>query len=164
MLDWNLLFAAVSAVATVGLVIIAWKQLGDIKQGQRNWATLQVCDKYDLDPIIRTVVSRLKNYENTRLDETVAPVDANNGYGSKDDSITLLNYFDAIAIGMEQGFYVEDIVTDHLYGIMDGWIDILMSWDELELTEANFKNWHQHLYKYVDGVRSDRNKVRAKNK
>jgi len=159
-----LLVSAVSAIATVSIAIIAKRQLTDLKQGQKKWATLQVCDKYDTDPVLREIVSGLKKHESSISNTNQISASANNKYDPREDSIVLLNYFDAIAIGIEQEFYVKKIVGDHLYSIIDEWIKTLKSWDELKFTDTKFRKEHHHLYKYVEGERSHRNKVRARNK
>jgi hypothetical protein len=38
-------------------------------------------------------------------------------------AVRLFNYFDSIAIGLKQGFYVEEIARDHLKRIILGWHD-----------------------------------------
>jgi hypothetical protein len=84
----------------VALVIVAYTQLVSIDANQKKWGTLQACDRYDTDPLIQRAVAALDrggNNDRARL------------YATR-----LLNYFDAIAIGLEQGFYDDKIAYAHI--------------------------------------------------
>lgn len=103
--DWFLI------LATLGIVIVAWRQLKEQTTQQRRWATLQACDRYDIDPRIAgslRMVRRLKEGEKPALSE----------YEIGMRITTVFNYFDAIAIGVRQGLYLPEIVKAHLSEIM----------------------------------------------
>lgn len=114
---WDTFFGGVTAASTFALAIVAWHQLHKISDNQRRWSTLQACDRYDSDPII---------VEQQRLLRRVLKNDR--GVGDTDVRFalnTLLNYFDAIAIGIDQKLYLDEIANMHLGQIIKNWFDRL---------------------------------------
>jgi len=96
--------------ATTALVYVAWRELLEINKNQkeandnhRRWATLNACDRYDTDRLIQQAVRALKAAPRG-LDDQMKRL-----YATR-----LLNYFDSIAIGLEQNFYVEAIARPHI--------------------------------------------------
>jgi hypothetical protein len=73
----------------------------------REWETLKICQRYDFDPIIDAATERIYAASNDGKDYRLPGV-------KQRDMICILNYFDGIAIGIEQNLYIEDIVRDHL--------------------------------------------------
>jgi hypothetical protein len=132
-------WAAIAAIATGAAVFVAWFQLGalrdqqqeikrqqkEIKDQQRGWETLRVCNQYDLDPVLATVVGKLRALEVSKS----KVVD----YSSvRMELRSLLNYFDSIAIGIKQNFYMENIVEAHLGGIISDYRNSCFSDDEAQ--------------------------------
>ncbi len=125
----DVLLSAVIAIATVVIAAAAWLQLrplaknvlvlskqieqsreADVRTAQerRIWATVAIVERYDTDPVVEGYCERIweaseggKNYSSEKL--------------NKRDVIGLLNFFSGIAIGIDQGLYVEEIVKDHLH-------------------------------------------------
>ncbi|HYM31902.1 MAG TPA: hypothetical protein VEU47_11405 [Candidatus Cybelea sp.] len=98
-------------LVTAGLIVMAWWQLSDQTLQHRRWATLQACDRYDID--LRLGSSLLLLRRLAAEDCSAIP-----HYRVKMMITNVFNYFDAIAIGLERGFYVEEIVREHLGAIM----------------------------------------------
>lgn len=102
-------WVAVTALATGALSLVAWYQIGALERQQRGWETLRICNLYDIDPILvghRKILARewAKGCPESHLFAF--------------EFTGILNYFDAIAIGIKQGFYKESIVRAHLGNIM----------------------------------------------
>lgn len=111
--DWMTAWATIAtAVATFGLVGVAWYQLGAISKNQKEWETLKACERYDSDPILDRVLCVLRDARNSG-ELFSAPVSK---YSL--EYRTVLNYFEGLATGVEQGFYIETIVRDHMSEII----------------------------------------------
>jgi hypothetical protein len=125
--------AWVTAVATVVLAIAAAIQLPLIvrqvralaeqmklsREAERNaerrvreWETLKACQRYDFDPVLNDATRRIWIASRCGTDYRHEDVD-------RRDIILLLNYLDGIAIGIEQGLYIESMVQDHLSQMFD---------------------------------------------
>lgn len=115
--------AVATAVFTFFIVLTAWIQLSSSVSNQRKWATLQACDRYDSDPEISKAARIFYRLANKRddywwyLPQTLGELEV--------DGITLLNYFDSIAIGVLGELYVGRIVYDHLFGIIQKRIEFI---------------------------------------
>ena len=104
----------ISAAATCGIFLAATVQLRLIRrqiqlgtEENRQRATVAACERFDTDPVIHQITKRIwtasaggKHYDPDHIDTH--------------DLIALLNYFDALAIGVEQGFYDEAVVKAHM--------------------------------------------------
>ncbi|MBK1695677.1 DUF4760 domain-containing protein [Rhodovibrio salinarum] len=104
----------ISAAATCGIFVAAAVQLQLIRSQirlnadeNRQRATVAACERFDTDPVIHQITKRIwtasaggKHYDPDHIDTH--------------DLIALLNYFDALAIGVEQGFYDEAVVKAHM--------------------------------------------------
>lgn len=100
-----------AAVCGLALVVVAFLQLRLIARQQSKWATLQACNAYDTDPIIQAAVRLISRH----VDDPNAVSDS---FSLGRAATTLLNFFDAIAIGLKQELYDEKIVVDHLQNII----------------------------------------------
>lgn len=116
----------VLAVGTFGLALVGIGQIRVLAEQQRKWTTLQACDRYDSDPVLnmaRDVVCRHVNgVAQTSLDLNHA-------------ALRLLNYFDAIAIGIDQNLYRDELAKDHLGNIVFGKLEQLRSIDDSKVKE-----------------------------
>jgi hypothetical protein len=111
------------AVVTIGLLLMAWYQLAKQTFAQRQWATLQACDRYDSDPVLGAARASLYEFEATgQMTKERTEI--------RQACRTTFNYFDSIAIGLAQGLYVEEIVEEHLGHIMVTWLDWLAARDD----------------------------------
>jgi hypothetical protein len=115
----------VTGLATAGLIGMAAWQLYQQTLQQRRWTTLQVCDRYDSDERIREALLILRRLS---AGEQVPQT----GHEIAIAVTTLFNYFDAVAIGLEQNLYVGVIVDQHLKTI------VLRRYHELQ-------NAHHHV-------------------
>jgi len=105
--DLLVLFTLVLALATIALVWVAWKQLGDAKAQQRSWESLKACEKYDFDPVLNDVLKTLRTARR------------NGSLFSDPDKysleiFTLLNYLEGLVAGIQEGFYNEEVVRSHM--------------------------------------------------
>jgi hypothetical protein len=104
----------ISAAATCGIFFAAAIQLHLIRrqiglgaEENRQRSTVTACERFDTDPVIHQITKRIwtasaggQHYDPDHIDTH--------------DLIALLNYFDALAIGVEQGFYDEAVVKAHM--------------------------------------------------
>lgn len=107
-IDWN----AVTAVATVSLIGVAWFQAEALRKEQAKQRTIQACMIYDLDPIITGYTSKLRAAHNTGdiLTKTSE---------YRQEIIGLLNFLDTLAISVLQDLMIEKIVLDHMKPMID---------------------------------------------
>ena len=119
-------------------------------RNEAKWRTTQACEKFDSDPIL-TVAA--KNIRNRMHNEHYSGQDVYN------DCAVLLNYFDSLAIGVEQGLYYEDIVRDHYETVVVGLYDDLLVGAEkpTRLGPADFPSlanlvgkWSRRTTRFVD--------------
>jgi hypothetical protein len=110
----TLVATAVTAIATSGLAILGVKQLKQIShqmtiQGEREkkWATIKACERYDSDPAIN-------HYTKLIWDKSKNGTDYTNIEEARHEVLGFMNYLDSLAIGVSQGVYNEQIVSDHL--------------------------------------------------
>jgi hypothetical protein len=132
--NWGNIAEWVTGAATAGLIGMAGYQLWQQTFQQRQWATLQACDRYDSDAVLtqaRLLLNALK------AGETVQGED----HEIEATITTLFNYFDAIAIGLDQKLYVEEIVKKHLEEIMFGRLVDLWTCDHPVLRKFREKDF-----------------------
>lgn len=132
----------------------AKESLDHSDEQRRKWATLQACDRYDTDPELTAAVRCLRKYHpysgpNRLLPpgvQAAAPANAaatvnraesaptHEADLTPDQSYTLaagllLNYFDSIAIGIRQNFYIKEICKEHIGPIFVSWMKRLRAVD-----------------------------------
>jgi hypothetical protein len=121
-----LAFATIGlALATIALAVIAGYQISSIREESRKERTLEACNRYDLNPVIRGATRRLRKAINS------GAYKANRG-DHKVDVIELFNYLEALAIGIEQGLYIDDLARDHMEDIIKGHMDEILTSEEME--------------------------------
>ncbi|GAA0777941.1 hypothetical protein E1180_17320 [Roseibium denhamense] len=107
-----------------------------IEQNRRDqkWKTLEACRLLDTDPILDQSTARI-------WDASANGTDYSNMKAHQRDIINLLNHLDAIAIGVQQGLYIEEIARDHL----DAWFKKVCSEflredraDQIGITRSHF--------------------------
>ena len=113
--------AMVTAIASVAIAGAAWKQLPLIAkrlkidgERQKQWATVTACQRYVTDPILREAKREIWTARDNGKKITIDHPEA-----VRQDVYILLNYFDTIAIGINQGIYNENIVYDNLRYIIE---------------------------------------------
>ncbi|MEM7014260.1 MAG: hypothetical protein AAF585_22595 [Verrucomicrobiota bacterium] len=123
--------AALAACATALLVflimLIVAAQLGGIKkqlqagvkhsrenaEAQRRRATVEAVRRYETDPQLRGAIQAIWAKTKQGTDYTTLQE------ADEFHVITVLNYFDGIASGIQQGVLVEDIAKDQLNYVLD---------------------------------------------
>lgn len=119
-INWLEIWAAVQGFAMIAAAAIAWSQIHLLRRDQKNWETLKACEKYDTDSVLMAALQILRDARNSG-DLTNSP----KKYSL--EMITILNYFEGIIIGIEQRFYNEDIVYDHLKPIIEDHVSEFLS-------------------------------------
>jgi hypothetical protein len=97
---WLALGTWILAGITFGLVVGALHHVGAIREENKKLSTLQICNCYDTNPVIAGAVDILWQ---ARLSEDLE----RNPKRYRPQLVILLNYLDGIAIGIEQGLYIE---------------------------------------------------------
>lgn len=125
--------------ATVGLAYVGWYQIGHLRREAKKWRTIEACEVYDRDPILHASLKEMRKYRLLKKSGVIPTEDI------KVEVVSVLNYLDGIAIGVNEGLYLEKIVKDHLGPIMASHIeDHLVSPDAKAFFEVNEKNF-EHL-------------------
>ncbi|MFB7143349.1 DUF4760 domain-containing protein [Agrobacterium deltaense] len=124
--------------ATLVLAYVGWYQIGHLRKESKKWRTLDACEIYDRDPVIQECLKVLRKYK-VNKDKGLLHTD-----DIKIEALSVLNYLDGIAIGVNQGLYLESIVKDHLGSIINGHVDAhVLSRDAIsvfEVEKEEFKN------------------------
>jgi hypothetical protein len=123
---------AIMAIATIALAVFALRQLSalieqlklareadakaDLRLIESN--TIRVCERIYSDPVISVVTQRIWVASKNGTDYRTAAIDGH-------DLITMLNYFDSIAIGIKQGVFSAAIVKDHMASAFIKIVDVL---------------------------------------
>jgi hypothetical protein len=103
--------STVTAAATLALAIIARWQLQELRLQQQGWESLKICQQYDFDPVLNQTLGVLRQ---ARRDGSLAA----DPLSVRFEIVIVLNYLEGIATGIEQGFYNETIVQEHMLPIM----------------------------------------------
>ncbi len=110
--DWLTAGATVFlGIVTAALAIVGGWQIYSIKHNQKTWTSLQACDRYDLEEPIVSARDLLSETTQSSQDD---PLSAERQREVVRAVRRLLNFFDAIAIGIEQDLYRDDLVEKHL--------------------------------------------------
>lgn len=105
--QWLALGTWALVAATTFLFFAAWRQIKEIRNENRKAATLAVLGQYDLNPNLYEALKTLwEARESGDLQKTPRKF--------RPQIVLLLNHLDAIAIGIEQGVYIESLAWDHL--------------------------------------------------
>lgn len=129
---------AVIAGGTVWLAGTATRQIGAMRQNQKLWATINACEKYDMDPILYEAKKDLWDFVYEKTSK-----------GPEDDRhvCAILNYFGSLAIGIEKGAYDREIIKGHFENILPrfwGRLSQLSFVDEKDFMEVSelIKSWN----------------------
>lgn len=116
--DWAIALATAALVfATLCLAVAAYAQLRAERIRRMETGTLDVCTRFDIDPIIYQANRRI--WDASQEGTTYFDAD-------KHSVITVANYLDGIAIGVLQGLYSSDIVRDHLGPVIGKYINVIV--------------------------------------
>jgi hypothetical protein len=115
--EWTALATVLLAVLTLFVVIVGWIQLRSVRKDAKKERTIAVCDRYDYDPILDGSARRL----------SAAGTSVNrNDPAYQSDVSQVLNYCDAISIGIAQGIYIELLARDYLEDIILEYVQIFL--------------------------------------
>jgi type II secretory pathway pseudopilin PulG len=90
--------------------LMALQQAAD-EERERKWRTLSECNRYDSDPVIHEATVKLWEH---RLGRSGTP----DPRVLKPYAATILNYLDSLAIGVNQGLYIDALIKDHMAEIV----------------------------------------------
>jgi hypothetical protein len=106
---------AVGSAATIGAAIIAWVQLDKVgeqirqaSEADRRSHTLEACQRFEKDILLKRAMRNL--YRATHNGSDYSKL----GDDHEFDALTVLNYLDGIAMGIEQRVYIEAMAKDYL--------------------------------------------------
>jgi hypothetical protein len=108
---WMAIGTFALTIATVALIVIGWVQISAIKRQNRRWQTLAAVDRYNYDPIMDGCLRKLRDAKNQNQFKD----------HEKDfrlEITTILNCLDGIALCINQGLYIEELVRDHLQNVV----------------------------------------------
>lgn len=110
------------AAATAALVLAAFYQIRSFREEAKKTRTLAACEKYDTDPVLDNCLRKLRAAWD---DGSILQ----NSSAFRIDVVTVLNHLDGIAIGIEQGLYIEELVRDHHEKIFNDHFDQYLASD-----------------------------------
>ncbi len=106
---------AIGSAATIGTAIIAWVQLAKLgaqirqaSEQDRRGHTLDACQRFEKDILLKRAMRNLFRATDNGTDYT--KLTEENVF----DALTILNYLDGIAMGIEQNVYIEQLARDYL--------------------------------------------------
>lgn len=101
----------------------AVKHLSDAQDARVRQTTIDAVRRYETDPQLRDSIKHIYNKTVQGTDYTLLdPPD-------RFHVVTVLNYFDGIACGIEQGILVEPLVRDYLQFVLDKNVRALLKGD-----------------------------------
>lgn len=168
--DWvEAIGTAVSALTSIALLYVAAKQLPLIArqieiQGERErkWATVNACNRYVSDPILHEITSRIWKASDGGTDYTKP------GSVDNHDVAFFMNYIESIAVGIEQGMLIEQIVKDNFEGIINKCVKVFLKGESGPDWKARQKVFPESdfpcVMKYYDKWSKDKTIVGYKDK
>ena len=118
----------INTIATVGIFIVAWVQLHNMRKEAKRERTLNICFAYDSDPIISSVVEKYRTNQSL----------------TEHDKKTILNYFDVLAIGVTQKSYEFEIIYPQFKNIIPDTVK------HIEIDD--FENLYPDLQNFVNKI------------
>jgi hypothetical protein len=115
--EWLALGTWALVLATIFLFLAAWRQIREIRDENRKAATLAACGQYDLNDNINDAIKTLWAAKESKELEK-------NPRQFRPQISLILNHLDAIAIGIEQGVYIESLAWDHLEHIVPDAVEL----------------------------------------
>ncbi|MBO6758380.1 MAG: hypothetical protein JJ902_18745 [Roseibium sp.] len=104
---WQLRAISVQSRAATEQTTLLANQAVEQNRRDQKWKTLEACRLLDTDPVLDQCTDRIWSL-------SANGTDYSDMKQCQRDIINLLNHLDAIAIGVKQGLYVEEIARDHL--------------------------------------------------
>jgi hypothetical protein len=132
--EWGSFAGLAQAAVTLAAVLVALHQVRDIRSQNKLWRTLEICDRYHLEAHLVEMARRLRTAQDDGDFKK-------NPMRYRADVVTMLNYFDGIAIGIRQGLYLESLARDHLQSIIGTHIDRYLRGDEPKRLDIKPQNY-----------------------
>ena len=126
---WNSLYdpawlgawaSVATAIFTLFLALIAMRQLGVIAAQYRKSATLDACNRYDAEALLADYREKIERFIEKPDEYPLDHIDIEIAWTA------IFNYFDAIAIGLKQRLYDNEIAREHIGTILRDWISDLV--------------------------------------
>lgn len=108
---WVAIWTALLTLVTGFLVGVGLHQIRKIRDENRKSATLAACLNYESNPVIYESLKEL--WAASECGEL-----KRNPKKFRTSLVMLLNYLDGIAIGINQGLFIEELAWDHMEGIV----------------------------------------------
>jgi len=116
--EWATIAQAVLAALAAA---VAYRQITVSQKESKKWKTLEACSQYESEPIISSAVRLRRFYENPVAQTAGSgqpPDGGHEPFRLVDDAKLVLNFFDGIAIGVQQNLYIESLARDHMANIV----------------------------------------------
>ena len=140
-------------VALCAAIVVGWYQIRALRreaeerwENERAWSTLKACEKYDTDLVLTNALIKLRDARNVGLL-------LKNPRDYSLEMTTILNYLEGMIIGIEQGFYKEEIVRDHMEPIIRDHVREFLSGAAREVMvdkDDNFSRLTQKLTSWTE--------------
>lgn len=118
-------------ILTLFLGVFAVAQIVAAKIQNRQWRTLEICNEYERNQVIEGAArnifeaKRSQSWNDPRLSR---------------DATIILNYLDSVAIGVNQGLYIENLAKDHLQYIVKEHVNVfLVQGNNLGLSRSHYE-------------------------
>jgi hypothetical protein len=121
-------------VATAFLALIAWLQIWSVREENRKTLTLQACGQYDTNEIIFRCHKALIDAKGSKAQDDAALLEK--AVSLRIEILTVLNFLDAIAIGINQKIYAEKLARAHIKPIMRKHVAELIDSGVLEILDC----------------------------
>jgi Domain of unknown function (DUF4760) len=112
--EWTAIGTLILALVTSSLFLVGYWEIMENRSESKISRTLDICNRYDNDVIfdqcLREIAAAKLSSNFSTDDDVVRKL--------RTQIITILNYLDSVAIGIEQGSYVETLAKDHLHPIL----------------------------------------------
>jgi hypothetical protein len=138
--DIKTIWLEISNITALLALVLGLTQLMSFRHNAKVRDTLSACERYDTDSVISECLRNLKRGEDSK-DILTAPL----SYSL--DLITVLNYFEGIAIGIDQGLYDDKVAKDHLEPIVAYYVDKYISEEGSKLFNINARSEFNRLMK-----------------
>jgi hypothetical protein len=99
----------INTLATIGILIVGWYQISQMRKEAKRERTLKICFAYDSDPIISKAVEKFRQFDENKI--TLDDITLH-------EKRTVLNYFDVLAIGVVQNSYDFEIIYPQFKNII----------------------------------------------
>jgi hypothetical protein len=119
-MEWKSGWEMVAAFIAGGALLMGWYQITQIRKENRVERTLAACSRYESDATVERCVKDLRVAHISGGMVNLTPQE------HQHQAVVVLNFLDTIAIGVEQGLYLDPLARDHMESIVRTWTDFLL--------------------------------------